>query len=248
METLGLGGGGNMGAPAISPHQPNIMFVACDLGGLYRSEDFGKSWQVVDARKMRGDNNSLRLDGNAIPACAVVFDPDNKDMVYAYAPFRGLRYSTDGGKTFNANQTLFPDPAPASQNPPQNMTVLGIDPLLPGSPALFGTALGIFQWDKGTQQYVKTNLFDSTGAQFNAVGFFVERFMHGNVRTFYAAAGNAIYTRAETETEKDWKVFKDFGKPVQSFAGVDDMNGTTLYVTLGHRSQQIPMGLIDSDF
>jgi hypothetical protein len=229
MNTLGLGGGGNMGAPAISPHDPRVMFLACDLGGLYRSEDFGESWQLVDARGMRGDNNGLRIDGNPIPVCAVVFDPVNVTRVYAYGPSCGLRFSADGGKSFPDQNILYAD-SPVGQGPPLKMTALGIDPGMSGRPVLFGTALGVYQWDGN--QYVQTNLFDKSG-QFNAVGFFVEENMHMGHRTFYAAVGSRIYTRTEVTTT--WMLLKDFVVPIQSFAGADDVNGTTLYATIGTR-------------
>jgi len=32
---VGLGGGGSLYAPVISPADPNVMVVACDMGGLY---------------------------------------------------------------------------------------------------------------------------------------------------------------------------------------------------------------------
>src|SRR5436190_1966372 len=32
--SVGLGGGGAMFAPAISPHDSNLLFVGCDMGGI----------------------------------------------------------------------------------------------------------------------------------------------------------------------------------------------------------------------
>src|SRR5437667_10191799 len=48
---LGLGGGGTMFAPQISPHDSTLIFVACDMTGLYRSTDRGKTWLMCDARQ-----------------------------------------------------------------------------------------------------------------------------------------------------------------------------------------------------
>ena len=46
-SSVGLGGGGAMFAPAISPHDPNLLFVGCDMGGVYRSADGGESWTMI---------------------------------------------------------------------------------------------------------------------------------------------------------------------------------------------------------
>lgn len=45
---VGPGGGGHQEFPAISPHEPDLMFVACDMSGFYRSENAGKTWHMDD--------------------------------------------------------------------------------------------------------------------------------------------------------------------------------------------------------
>ena len=53
-----------MYAPAISPHDPNLLFVACDMGGVYRSADGGATWTMLDKRQLRD-----------AACCPVVFHP-----------------------------------------------------------------------------------------------------------------------------------------------------------------------------
>jgi hypothetical protein len=48
----GVGGGGALFNPSFSPHDER-MFVACDMGQLFRSPDLGRSWHTVDARQTR---------------------------------------------------------------------------------------------------------------------------------------------------------------------------------------------------
>ncbi len=55
-QPVGLGGGGGMFTPAISPHNSELMFVSCDMGGLYKSTNAGKSWELLNFRSMSSSN------------------------------------------------------------------------------------------------------------------------------------------------------------------------------------------------
>jgi photosystem II stability/assembly factor-like uncharacterized protein len=43
----GPGGGGYMYAPVVSPFHPEDMYLNCDMGGVYRSQNGGKSWKLI---------------------------------------------------------------------------------------------------------------------------------------------------------------------------------------------------------
>ncbi len=81
---VGLGGGGGLFAPASSPHDPDLMFVSCDMGGFYRSTDGGRHWRMIDFRQTRGSTE-----------CRPVFHPRDPKTVY----FKDL-VSRDGGLTW----------------------------------------------------------------------------------------------------------------------------------------------------
>ena len=66
--TTGPGGGGQQQHPSISPHDPSLMFVACDMSGFYRSDDSGATWRMHD---------QVRRVSHA-----PVFHPTNPDVVY----------------------------------------------------------------------------------------------------------------------------------------------------------------------
>ena len=95
----------SIGAMAIAPSDPNIVYVASGEGlhrpdlsvgdGIYKSTDAGKTWTHLGLR-----------DGKQIPALAV--DPHNPDRLFAavlghpYGPNeeRGIFRSNDGGLTW----------------------------------------------------------------------------------------------------------------------------------------------------
>jgi photosystem II stability/assembly factor-like uncharacterized protein len=96
---------GSIGAVAVAPSNPNIIYVGSGEGlqrpdlsvgnGIYKSTDAGKTWTHLGLR-----------DGQQIPQIAV--DPRNPDRLfvavlghpYGPNPERGLYRSTDAGKSF----------------------------------------------------------------------------------------------------------------------------------------------------
>src|SRR4030043_1880934 len=88
-DSLGPGGGGSMYSPASSPHDPDLMFVSCDMGGLYRSEDGGNPWRMVDQKQITG---AIR--------CKPVFHPTDPVIVYTYSSGK-LQISSDRGQTWS---------------------------------------------------------------------------------------------------------------------------------------------------
>ena len=85
-EHIGIGGGGSQFIPTISPHDPNIVLVTCDMGGCYITYNAGELWRMF--------NLSCRCR-------FFVYDPVNPDVIYANT--NGLFKSVDRGNTW----TLF---------------------------------------------------------------------------------------------------------------------------------------------
>ncbi len=104
---------GSIGALAVAPSDPNIIYVASGEGlarpdlsvgdGIYKSTDAGKTWTHLGLR-----------DGQQIPAIAI--DPHDPNRLFVavlghpYGPNeeRGIFRSTDGGQTFE--KVLYKDP------------------------------------------------------------------------------------------------------------------------------------------
>lgn len=87
---LGIGGGGAVFTPRISPFDVNDLAVSVDMGGVYISHNAGEKW----SRK--------NLNGQVL---TVNFDPTRKNVVYAGGS--GLYRSLDNGDNF---ELFFPQP------------------------------------------------------------------------------------------------------------------------------------------
>ena len=123
-QIIGPGGGGAMFHPTISPHDPNLVLLSCDMTGSYISHDGGDSWRMFSLRGV------VRF---------FVFDPLNRKVIYAQAD--GLWRSPDTGDTWSlvypkasslreikmssdhADEDLIAEP-----NPLGHITAMAIDP------------------------------------------------------------------------------------------------------------------------
>jgi len=91
-ENVGLGGGGGMYTPAVSPHDPRLMFMTCDMSGVYRSADGGETWKILPFREIK----SARV-------MKVTFDPNDPQVMYTYGGpeyAQSLHVSRDMGLTW----------------------------------------------------------------------------------------------------------------------------------------------------
>ena len=84
-QIVGPGGGGTFYRPAISPHDPNLVFTTTDMTGCYVSENGGRTWRLFNLRM----------------TCTFVFDPKLPNRVYALAGGAGLWRTDDRGHTWS---------------------------------------------------------------------------------------------------------------------------------------------------
>jgi photosystem II stability/assembly factor-like uncharacterized protein len=78
-----------MFSPAISPADPNLMMLNCDMSAAYISEDGGHNWRMINHAQLRSDTR-----------CRPGFHPSDPNIIYASSGGR-LRISRDRGRTFS---------------------------------------------------------------------------------------------------------------------------------------------------
>ncbi len=111
-EARGIGGGGAMFGPSISPFNPDEIYVASDLSSLLHTTTRGASWEVADFRQIQGGPEE-RISFTSDPNILYGLDSGSRNAQDVLAPVK----SVDGGKTWTR---LVGDPTDASA-----VTVLG---------------------------------------------------------------------------------------------------------------------------
>lgn len=95
-KPIGPGGGGTMLSAAVCSTNPALVLMASDVGGLYRSTDYGATWSVV---------NGAFIDPTLFSHYSisdVIFEPGNCNIAYS------VRFkSNDGGITWTKKPAGF---------------------------------------------------------------------------------------------------------------------------------------------
>ena len=85
-EPVGLSGGGAMFNPAVSPADPKLAIVHCDMSAAYLTHDGGASWQMIDTARLRSNTR-----------CRAAFHPTDSKTIISPHGATELRISRDGG-------------------------------------------------------------------------------------------------------------------------------------------------------
>ncbi len=172
--SVGLGGGGGIFVPAMSPHDHKLMFCASDMSGVYRSTDGGRSWRMLHWRQLSG----------AI-TWPIVFHPTRPEVLYCIPGGWSqpvLKVSRDAGVTWQA----LTDQLPWPQNAP-HVTTLGIDPT--GEVLLVSAAEAAFRSDDQGKSWVQAKGIDKL-----VIAFAFEPWEQGR---WYVATADGVLRSAD---------------------------------------------------
>ena len=91
-RSAGVGGGGALYAPSYSPHHPDELYLACDMGGQYHTTDAGVTWQLTPFTRLQTSSRSPQVQFTSDPNILYMID-------YTGEKQRPVK-SIDGGKTW----------------------------------------------------------------------------------------------------------------------------------------------------
>jgi photosystem II stability/assembly factor-like uncharacterized protein len=206
-ESIGLSGGGGMFTPAISPHDPKLIIVNCDMSCAFRSTDGGETWEMFHHQYLMGNTR-----------CRPVFHPIDPDVVYAAHGYPGeLRISRDRGATWE----------PLGEGLPAGLNELAID-ASDGSFLLVGAWEGTFFSTDGGDNWQR-----STGIDGEIVGFHIDQTSSTGGRRCFAGTREGVFVSEDAGA--NWQQIGEGlpDKELLDFAGGSDAenNDIVLYCT-----------------
>jgi photosystem II stability/assembly factor-like uncharacterized protein len=223
-QSLGMSGGGGMFTPAISPHDPNLMLINCDMSGSFRSVDGGQTWQLLHWRQLTGGT-----------FCTPVFHPTDPNVVFAaYChEVSSLRISRDRGVTWQ----------PFGSGLPGGLRLLAIDSGCPRR-MLAGTTDSVYVSRDGGETWKP-----ASGISGQSLGFHFDQTSPPDRRLTVTATAQGIFRSQDGGLSwvyqgQGWPDF-----PVVAFAGASNARSRErrLYVWLdapGESNGQSSRGMI----
>lgn len=107
----GNGGGGALFSPSFSPHDPDELYIACDMSELFHTTDLGQTWKETDFKEMTGNNGSaVQFTNDPMIRCCINFENDLR------TPYKTSNGGTSwdpliSDPTFGETYSLFCDPS-----------------------------------------------------------------------------------------------------------------------------------------
>ncbi|MCE9589526.1 MAG: hypothetical protein K8S99_03265 [Planctomycetes bacterium] len=190
---LGLSGGGGTETPAISPHDPDLILINCDMSGAYRTTDGGANWEMLHWRELTG-----------CPFCAPAFHPADPAVVFAAFSYAAtLRVSRDRGAHWT----------PIGTGLPGDLRQIAIDPDQPAH-MLAATTTAMFRSTDGGENWTAC-----TGFTGQAIAIHFDRTSPAAARRCFAATSEKVYHSADGGAA--WSPCAGVlpAKPIMAFAG-----------------------------
>lgn len=189
--SIGISGGGAMYTPVVSPHDPNLMMLNCDMSCAFRSTDGGGSWEMIHYEQLLASTR-----------CRPVFHPTDPNVIFAANGWEGdLKISRDRGVTWSR----------IGRGLPSRVAEIAI---APGNPSLMLVAAeeGIYRSTDGGETW--SRCADVRG---EGVGFHIARTSPVGSRTCFAGTSAGIFrsrdggaTWEEADRGLPWKELRAF--------------------------------------
>ena len=210
-KPIGLSGGGAMFTPAISPIDPKLMMLNCDMSAAYLSSDGGRKWQMIPYSQLRGNTR-----------CRPAFHPVNKKIIYAASGWSGkLKVTHDGGKTWKNTGDI-------------DERLMGEIAIDPGNPDLMLIGAGDSVW---FSENAGKNWKKCSGPGGKPLGFHFDQTSSLKERICFAATSDGIWR--SNDGGKSW-VQKTQGLPWKSFysfVGGSNKKKVVLYCSIESRNE-----------
>lgn len=197
-EAIGLSGGGAMFCPAVSPLDPKLMMINCDMSCAFLSKDGGHNWKMIHYSQLQGNTR-----------CKPAFHPTDAKVIFAAGGWEGrLKVTRDAGDTWSDLGNL-----------PEGLRgEIAIDPERPEF-MLTGSGERVFLSTDGGKQWnaCKGPSGEATGFAFGKVG--------KSPRAMWAATKQGIWR--SDDDGRSWNE-KSNGLPsreIRSFSGGFDAKG-----------------------
>ncbi len=201
-----------MYTPAISPVDPNLILLGCDMSGAYRTTDGGQNWEMIHYQQLNG-STTVR------PA----WHPADPNIAYAADGWRGpLKMTRDKGKTWAS--------VPGA---PIGVSAIGVDP---GNPDLFlvGSRRGLGRSSDGGKTWANVGPVHG-----RLLGFHFDRSSAADRRVCFAATDQAVFRSDDGGATWHETASQPGAGSVLSFAGASSEAGKicVLYCSVTGRAQ-----------
>lgn len=200
-QPIGISGGGGMFAPAISPIDPNLMMVNCDMSGAYITTDGGRHWTMIHQRQLRSST-----------WCKPGFHPKDSKIIYACDGATGrLKKSTDRGVHWSFAGNFYPQGE------------IALDPDDP-SLMLAGASDAVSLSRDAGETWTAC-----AGPAGRAVGFFFDRTSPAAARIMFAATEKGLWRSQDGGQSWEQTMTGLTSPEIKSFAGgADAKTGTVM--------------------
>ena len=165
-EPIGLSGYGGMYSPAISPVDPKLMMIHCDMSGAYLSNDGGRTWKMINHSQLRTST-----------ACKPAFHPVDADIIFSAQSGVGMKVSRDRGLTWQQVKGL----------PAGLCGQIAIDPHQPDR-MMAGDTKGVWLSNDGGKTWAACK-----GPQGRTVAFHFDQTSPSGTRVCFAASKEGIW-------------------------------------------------------